>query len=106
MLKQLNWLRQQTMTLCHYAARGKNPELYAEVMLDNLPDFITEADLLARLKEPNAIAQLSQVNTEILKYRPWFEEFRKAMVRLLDETDEPEVLGPGPGIDDPADGIE
>ena len=84
MLRQLNWLRQQSVLLCHQASRGRDPALYAEVMLDNLPDFITEQDLLARLKEPNAIAQLAQVNADVLKFQPWFEEFRKAILAMFE----------------------
>ncbi|MHB8414599.1 MAG: hypothetical protein ACYDDA_03840 [Acidiferrobacteraceae bacterium] len=92
MLKQLNWLRQQTAVLCSYAARGKNPGLYAEVLLDNLPDFIDADELMKRLSEPNAIAQLAQLNPNVAKYQPWFEELRKAIISFLHE-DEPALPG-------------
>lgn len=101
MLRQLNWLRNQTVALCDRAARGKSPELYAEVLLDNLPDYITPGDLLARLQAPDAIDQLGQVNADVLKYRPWFEELRKAIVEFL----QPENDGAAPA-EDAGEGIE
>jgi len=106
MLRQLNWLRQQTVVLCHHAARGKSPELYAEVLLDNLPDFLTADELLARLKEPNAIVQLAQINADVSKYAPWFEELRKAIIEFL-KPDDMQEFAPGQGgheADDPAGG--
>ena len=102
MLRQLNWLRQQTVVLCAQAARQKNPELYAELLLDNLPDFINPQDLLARVSDPGAVAQLVQVNADVAKYPAWFEEFRKSLVELLNEYLSPESdpmqeFAPGPG---------
>lgn len=99
MLKQLNWLRQQTTVLCSYAARGKNPGLYAEVLLDNLPDYIDADELAKRLAEPNAIAQLVQLNPDVAKYQPWFEELRKAIIGFL-RDDEP---APGDADLEPGD---
>ena len=104
MLRQLNWLRQQTVMLCHQAARGKNPELYAEVLLDNLPDFVTQDDLRERLKDPGAVAQLAQLNADVAKYAPWFEELRKSILEFL-TPDDMQEFAPGPGGhdgDDPA----
>lgn len=99
MLKQLSWLRDQTRALCHQAARGRSPDLYAEVLIDNLPDFITPADLLARVRDPASVQQLAQLNADVLKYQPWFEEFRKAVVGFL--TDEPPA--PAGGDEEPLD---
>ncbi len=41
MFQKLQWLKAQLGALLNQAARGKDPELYAEVMLDNLPTFVT-----------------------------------------------------------------
>ncbi len=103
MIRQLNWLRTQTQALCVQASRGKSPELYAEVLLDNLPSFISVDDLLMRLKEPNAVAQLAQLNSDVAKYAPWFEELRKYVIEFLspEDTDMPAV--PAGGIDVPGD---
>src|SRR5208283_1136607 len=38
-LKKLTWLNRLTAELCQRAARGQNPDTYAEVCLDNLPPF-------------------------------------------------------------------
>lgn len=90
MLRQLQWLNAMLRVQLNNAARQKDPELYAEVMLDNLPDFITEDELMARLNQPDAIDQLAQLNPDVLKFRPWFEQFRQACIELLTpEADEP-----------------
>jgi hypothetical protein len=90
MLMKLNWLKRQTQNLVVQARRGKDPGLYAEVMLDNLPDYITAEEIFERLNAPDAIAQLSQLNPDIVPYAEWFERFRKAVIEFLspdaDET--------------------
>jgi hypothetical protein len=83
LIQKLNWLRQQTNALVHQAQRDKDPELYAEVMLDNLPPFIDPAELLTRLQQPGAVAELAQLNGAVAQYAEWFEEFRAAAVAIL-----------------------
>ncbi|HVA16676.1 MAG TPA: hypothetical protein VMV59_03075, partial [Candidatus Dormibacteraeota bacterium] len=100
MLRQLNWLRVQTNALVIQASRGKSPALYAEVLLDNLPDFISEQEFYERLKSPDAIAQLAQLNGDVAKYAPWFEELRKEILAQFSE-DEAE----GGGGEDAGGGI-
>lgn len=94
MLMKLNWLRAQTRALLNQAARDKNPELYAEVMLDNLPGYFTAEEMLAELKAPNAIDRLASLVPEVANYRPWFENFRSAVVTFLEGDDENEDEGP------------
>jgi hypothetical protein len=94
MLRQLNWLRTQTAALCQKAAQGKDPELYAEVLLDNLPVFITPDEIYRRLSEPNAVDQLAQLNPTVLNHRAWFESFRASILEFL-KPEEPTQLGSG-----------
>jgi hypothetical protein len=102
LVQQINWLRVQLKALVLQASRDKDPELYAEVLLDNLPDFITPEEIKARLSDPGAVEQLAQLDARVRQYPKWFEEFRAALVALL--TDEPEEDAPGapPGV--PVDG--
>jgi hypothetical protein len=90
LLQKLNWLRAQTTALVGQAKRQKNPELYAEVMLDNLPPFITAEEILQRLQAPGAVAELAQLNAEVNQHAEWFEDFRQAVVELLTNPPEPE----------------
>jgi hypothetical protein len=93
-MQQINWLRAQLQALVVQASRGKNPELYAEVMLDNLPEFITAEEIHARLSAPGAVEQLAQLDGRVRQYAQWFEEFRVALLELLADSGEEE---PGPG---------
>lgn len=95
MLQQLAWLRQQLNALIAQASRQKNPELYAEVMLDNLPPYITPEIILERMSAENAIDQLAMLDGRVNQFRPWFEEFRKAVADLLTDTGEEEDEGEG-----------
>lgn len=105
MLRLLQWLKQQTVMLCHQAQRGKDPELYAELLLDNLPAGLTEEEMLRRMQSPGAIDDLAQINPNVLHFREWFEEFRLAVIDLLtddgeEESDEGDPLDAGEALPD------
>lgn len=84
MVKLLQWMNQQVKLLVYQAARGKSPALYAELFLDNLPPFLTEAQVRERMTSETALDDLAGINAEVLQYRPWFEEFRRAVLELID----------------------
>lgn len=96
MMRKLQWLRAQLASLILQAARDKDPELYATVMLDNLPDFFTDEEILARLQAPDAVSQLSMLDPRVSQHAAWFEEFRKHCVTILTEEEEPEIHGGAP----------
>lgn len=87
---KLEWLKRQLAALLHQAKRDSAPELYAAVMLDNLPDFITDDELLRRFNDSSAISQLAMLAPEVLKYAEWFEQFRFAVIEQLSANDEEE----------------
>ena len=90
MLKLLNWMRIQVNGLVYQASRGKSPELYAEVFLDNLPDYVPIDEMLKRLQDDNAVTQLAQLNKDVLTFKPWFEEFRAAVLKMMQQPDDQE----------------
>ena len=100
-LQKLQFVRAQINALLVQAARDRDPELYAAVMLDNLPDFITEDEILERFSAPDAIDTLIGLDSRVGQYRQWFEEFRRAVIAGFD-TEEGETA-PGPD-DGPIDG--
>lgn len=93
MMQKLMWIRQLTQTLIVHAIKDHSPDTYAEVVLDNLPPFITEQEILERLTPDNAVAQLAQLNPQVTEYAPWFEQFRVAVLDML--SDEPEETEKG-----------
>lgn len=98
MMQKLNWLKNQLAILLVQASRGKDPELYAEVMLDNLPPFLTEDEILQRMSDDNAVANLAMLEPRVKDHLEWFEAFREACISLLSE----EEGEPGPQGGQPA----
>lgn len=96
-LQQLKWITAQLNILVNHAAREKNPELYAEVMLDNLPTFITLEDIAQHIGADDALDKLASIDSRVQQFRPWFEEFRKAVQAFLSDDGEEE----GDEDDDP-----
>jgi hypothetical protein len=98
MLRIIQWIKNQTVMLCHQAARQKDPGLYAELFLDNLPDGLTQEMIHERMQKPDAIEDLAAINPDVLKYREWFEAFRDEVIDLLEapeETDAEELPDDG-----------
>lgn len=96
MLQQLAWLKAQLNTLCYQAAKHAadptkgDPELYADIVLDNLPVFITPQALYERLAAPDALAQMAQVDARVNNFLPWFTTFRQAVLDAFSPEDDGE----------------
>jgi hypothetical protein len=98
-MKQIQWLRQQAGMLVKLAEKKKDPELYAEVFLDNLPPFVPAQLVYDTMSKPGAVAQLAMLNAAVGTHAEWFESFRAAVIDLLegDEEDEPGAEESGEG---------
>lgn len=83
MLAQLNWLRATLAQLLIQATKQSNPRLYAEVVLDNLPEFVPPKDLLERLSAEDWWTQLQRADARIAPHEAWFTKFRSGAIRLL-----------------------
>ena len=92
-IKKLNWLKAVTGDLVRRAAKGKDAELYAEVFLDNLPDFISLEEVAERFADPGAVAMLAQLDPAVTAYAPWFAEFQAAVNSMI-ASDEDDPLPP------------
>lgn len=83
MFQQLQWLRATLGQLLVQAAKGANPRLYAEVMLDNLPPYIDPSGLFERLAKESWWGELQAVDARVAQYEDWFARFRDYVVRAL-----------------------
>lgn len=99
MLAQLNWLRGTLAQLLIQATKQSNPRLYAEVVLDNLPEFVPAKDLLERLSAPDWWTQLQRADARIATHEAWFTKFRNAAIRLLRHRLTPPPQEPQPMTD-------
>lgn len=82
---QLNWLLAQ-------AKAGKNPELYAELLLDQ----VGEEKVLAFIGNPNALDMLANILPEVRAYESWFSELRDAIIELTTDEGEGDTTGTEP----------
>ena len=64
--------------LLGWAKQGKDPLLYAELILDQ----VGEEKVLEYLTRPDALEFLAGFNPEVLTYRGWFEQLKKEILEL------------------------
>lgn len=93
-------LRQQLGFLVKNAADGKNPELYAELLLDQLGEKI----VLEFVGQPDALEKLVAINADVATYSQWFEALRNSILELTGDTGDTGVIIPQPTIPDDAPG--
>lgn len=86
--KKLEWLKAQLKGLVHQAKRDSDPELYAAVLLDNLPDDISDEEIATHFSDASAVTKLSLVNSDVGKYKDWFERFRIAVLEQMTDDGE------------------
>ena len=84
MMQLLGWLKEQCAGLAHQASLNKDPELYADVVLDNLPE-VDPTMLRNMLGADDWWATLCQFSPNVQPYPQWFAECRAALLKGLDE---------------------
>jgi len=75
-------LKQQLGFLVQNAAAGKNPELYAELLLDQLGEKVV-LDFVAK---PDALEKLVAINPAVEQHKQWFEALRAAILELTSDA--------------------
>lgn len=81
--------------LMFQAKKQSDPELYAEVMLDNCPPAFYEA-ARTYLKGGTALEDLTALNADVAGYKAWFTALEAALLTQLDT-----LLTPEPAVDAP-----
>ena len=83
-------IKGQVDFLVNCAKANKDPELYAELLLDQVgPDMAVNF-----VNQPDAMDKLVAINAEVLQYRIWFEELKR---HILEMTTEDSDESPTPG---------
>lgn len=90
MLSMIQWLRATLDQLLVQAQRNKNPELYAEVALDNLPEGTSLEQLRTWLAREDWWDVLKSFNPQVESYRGWITEFHTAALELIDAALNPD----------------
>jgi hypothetical protein len=100
----LPWLRDNLQALIYQAGRNKDPGLYASVMLDNLPPGTDPALLKGFIERADWWEQLRQFAPGVTPYPAWFEEFREAVLEIMNTPAEEPPPGEAPAQPAPHDG--
>lgn len=87
-------LKQQLGFLVQNAAAGKNPELYAELLLDQ----IGEERVLEFVGKPDAMDQLVAIDPNVEQFRPWFEALRAHILELTGGAGHSDPMGEPPAM--------
>lgn len=86
-------LRQKIAWLIEKAVNGANPELYAELLLDDLTPALSQMII----KTPNILDQLAIAIPEIAPHRAWFDLVVAAMIRFDQESGESDLTADAVG---------
>lgn len=84
----MNWIRKKLDELTECAAQNKNPELRAEVLIDDLPPFIPENIIKDMLTREDWFEQLAAFDPRVSNYFGWFNELRECVLETLEENGE------------------
>lgn len=82
-----DWLQRKLEELLQNAADNKNPELRAEVFIDDLPKFIPESYFVQLLSTDDWFEKLSTFEPRVIHYKGWFEEFHECLLEQFESTE-------------------
>jgi hypothetical protein len=85
----LSWFKEQLNGLIYQASLNKSPELYAEVVLDNMPAGVDPAKLKEYLSRDDWWQLLSSFAPGVQPYPAWFAEARTFLIEGIDEMTAP-----------------
>lgn len=93
LLQYRAWFEATLAQLTREAAAHRNPELYAEVVLDHLPTGLTESRLAQILERPDWWAFVASMYPAAVPHERWFAHFHRAALQMLKAP-------PAPTVDD------
>ena len=70
--------------LINWASQEKDPELYAEFVLDNIPDMFLDK-YCDFVKSDDCLQQLIAIDKNVNKYTDWFTHFRLASIDMIND---------------------
>lgn len=84
-------IRTQTEKLLAWAVEQKRVELYAEVLLEELPaivhQYVTPPKALEYLKHPQWFEVVTQYEPRLAAHRPWLDRMRRELIDIIAEQD-------------------
>lgn len=86
MLALIPWLKTQLEMCLQKAARGSDPGLIAERLIDDLPDGVKPEQLLELIARADWWAQMQRFDPRVAQYGPWFARMREAILEQFNAS--------------------
>lgn len=87
LLPHLSWLKTQLSKLSGAAHRNRDPELYAAMFLEELPQGLTPQRVLELLSRSDWLAQLARFEPSINDtIAPWWNQLRECLFAMIHEA--------------------
>ena len=86
MMQLLMWFRGQLPSLINKASLNRNPELAADVLIEEAPDNTDPQMLLDLLSRPDWWTFFTQVSPDVKPYEGWFTSLRAALIENLNDV--------------------
>lgn len=96
LLPHVPWLRDQLARMGTAAVRGKDPDVYAALFLEELPDGVSPGLVVQLLSRGDWYQQLCQLEPRLNREDlvPWFERMRQYLLGYLQNSSGPVEGGP------------
>lgn len=89
LLRLKPWLEKQMKMALEKAARGSDPSLIAERIIDDVEDGVDPAMLIQFVAREDWFEFLQGFDARVVSYRPWFTQMRQAMLEQFSATSAP-----------------
>lgn len=86
MLQLLNWLQAQLPMLIQKAQQNKDPELYAELLADNIPPTVGPEVIKQWLGRADWWTLFKSLDARMAPYEAWFTRVRNWLIEMADEA--------------------
>lgn len=87
----MDFFKRKFEELLANAAENKDPELRAELFLDDLPSFIPDSLVSGMLEQPDWFEKICAFDARVANYRGWFTDLREFLLHALQNADQDEL---------------
>lgn len=89
LLPHIPWLREQLAKLANAASRGRDPDVYAAMFLEELPQGLAPQRVLELLIRSDWLQQLGRFDARIPTQAPWWTQLREDLAGYIQEATAP-----------------
>lgn len=90
LLPHLPWLREQLGRCASAAQKNRDPQLYAAMFLEELPEKLSLERVVQLVQDPQWLGKLAHFDARIAQQVPWWEAMRSELLTYIQEQLQPE----------------